>query len=75
MKQVSYNFVFFLAALQSIPRSLIEAAADRRRRAGPALSHLILPLIGPTTFFLSSSTSSTRSRYVRNHPRHDRRRS
>jgi len=51
-KQVSYNFVFFLAGLQSIPRSLIEAAAIDG--AGPARRFLtiILPLIGPTTFFL-----------------------
>jgi sn-glycerol 3-phosphate transport system permease protein len=51
-KQVSYNFVFFLAALQSIPRSLIEAAAIDG--AGPArrFRTIILPLIGPTTFFL-----------------------
>ena len=51
-KQVSYNFVFFLAALQSIPRSLIEAAAIDG--AGPArrFRTVILPLIGPTTFFL-----------------------
>jgi sn-glycerol 3-phosphate transport system permease protein len=51
-KQVSYNLVFFLAALQSIPRSLIEAAAIDG--AGPArrFRTIILPLIGPTTFFL-----------------------
>jgi sn-glycerol 3-phosphate transport system permease protein len=51
-KQVSYNFVFFLAALQSIPRSLIEAAAIDG--AGPVrrFRTIIVPLIGPTTFFL-----------------------
>ena len=51
-KQVSYNFVFFLAGLQSIPRSLIEAAAIDG--AGPArrFRTIIVPLIGPTTFFL-----------------------
>jgi len=51
-KQVSYNFVFFIAALASIPRSLIEAAAIDG--AGPArrFRTVILPLIGPTTFFL-----------------------
>jgi len=51
-KQVSYNFVFLLAGLQSIPRSLIEAAAIDG--AGPArrFRTIILPLIGPTTFFL-----------------------
>jgi len=51
-KQISYNFLFFLAALQSIPRSLIEAAAIDN--AGPARRFLsiTLPLISPTTFFL-----------------------
>lgn len=51
-KQVSYNFVFFLAALQGIPRSLIEAAAIDG--AGPVRRFLsiVLPLISPTTFFL-----------------------
>jgi sn-glycerol 3-phosphate transport system permease protein len=51
-KQVSYNFVFLLAGLQSIPRPLIEAAAIDG--AGPArrFRTIILPLLGPTTFFL-----------------------
>jgi sn-glycerol 3-phosphate transport system permease protein len=51
-KQVSYNFVFLLAGLQSIPRALIEAAAIDG--AGPArrFRTIILPLLGPTTFFL-----------------------
>jgi sn-glycerol 3-phosphate transport system permease protein len=51
-KQVSYNFVFFLAGLQSIPRSLIEAAAIDG--AGPVKRFFIvtLPLLSPTTFFL-----------------------
>jgi sn-glycerol 3-phosphate transport system permease protein len=51
-KQVSYNFVFFLAGLQSIPRSLIEAAAIDG--AGPVrrFRTIIVPLIGPTAFFL-----------------------
>jgi sn-glycerol 3-phosphate transport system permease protein len=51
-KQVAYNFLFFLAAMQSIPRSLIEAAAIDG--AGPARRFftIILPLISPTTFFL-----------------------
>ncbi len=51
-KQVSYNFVFFLAALQGIPRSLIEAAAIDG--AGPVrrFVSIVLPLISPTTFFL-----------------------
>jgi sn-glycerol 3-phosphate transport system permease protein len=51
-KQVSYNFVFFLAGLQSIPRSVVEAAAIDG--AGPVrrFRTIVLPLLGPTTFFL-----------------------
>lgn len=51
-KQVSYNFVFFLAGLQAIPASLIEAAAIDG--AGPLrrLRDVVLPLLGPTSFFL-----------------------
>ncbi len=52
-KQVSYNFVFFLAGLQSIPRSLIEAAAIDG--AGPVKRFftVTLPLLSPTSFFLA----------------------
>ncbi len=51
-KQVAYNFLFFLAAMQSIPKSLIEAAAIDG--AGPTRRFftIIFPLISPTTFFL-----------------------
>ena len=51
-KQVSYNFLFFLAGLQSIPKSLIEAAAIDG--AGPVRRFLtiVFPLLSPTTFFL-----------------------
>ena len=51
-QQMSYNFLFFFAALQSIPRSLIEAAAIDG--AGPIrrFFHLSLPLITPVSFFL-----------------------
>jgi sn-glycerol 3-phosphate transport system permease protein len=51
-KQVSYNFLFFLAGLQSIPKSLIEAAAIDG--AGPVkrFATIIFPLLSPTTFFL-----------------------
>jgi sn-glycerol 3-phosphate transport system permease protein len=51
-KQISYNFVFFLAGLQAIPRSLIEAAAIDG--AGPAKRFwtIVFPLLSPTTFFL-----------------------
>jgi sn-glycerol 3-phosphate transport system permease protein len=51
-KQISYNFLFFLAGLQSIPRSLIEAAAIDG--AGPVRRFCDdrVPLLSPTTFFL-----------------------
>jgi sn-glycerol 3-phosphate transport system permease protein len=51
-KQISYNFLFFLAGLQSIPKSLIEAAAIDG--AGPLRRfwNIQLPLLSPTTFFL-----------------------
>ncbi len=51
-KQVSYNFLFFLAGLQSIPKSLIEAAAIDG--AGPMRRFwtIVFPLLSPTTFFL-----------------------
>jgi sn-glycerol 3-phosphate transport system permease protein len=50
--QISYNFLFFLAGLQSIPKSLIEAAAIDG--AGPArrFATIVFPLLSPTTFFL-----------------------
>ncbi len=51
-QQMSYNFLFFFAALQSIPKSLVEAAAIDG--AGPVrrFFHLSLPLITPVSFFL-----------------------
>jgi sn-glycerol 3-phosphate transport system permease protein len=51
-KQISYNFLFFLAGLQSIPRSVIEASAIDG--AGPLRRFwtIIFPLLSPTTFFL-----------------------
>jgi len=51
-KQVSYNFLFFLAGLQAIPRSLIEAAAIDGAGAWHRFRTIILPLLSPTTFFL-----------------------
>jgi sn-glycerol 3-phosphate transport system permease protein len=51
-KQVSYNFLFFLAGLQSIPRSLIEAAAIDGAGPGRRFWTIIFPLLSPTTFFL-----------------------
>jgi sn-glycerol 3-phosphate transport system permease protein len=51
-KQISYNFLFFLAGLQAIPKSVIEAAAIDG--AGPLRRFwtIIFPLLSPTTFFL-----------------------
>jgi sn-glycerol 3-phosphate transport system permease protein len=51
-KHISYNFLFFLAGLQSIPKSLIEAAAIDG--AGPMRRFwtIVFPLLSPTTFFL-----------------------
>lgn len=51
-KQVSYNFLFFLAALQSVPKSLIEAAAIDGASPWRRTKDIVLPLISPTTFFL-----------------------
>lgn len=51
-KQVSYNFVFFVAGLQSIPRSLIEAAAIDGAGPFKRFWTVIFPLLSPTTFFL-----------------------
>lgn len=50
-KQVSYNFLFFLAGLQAIPKSVVEAAS---MDAGPGRTFwsIIFPLLSPTTFFL-----------------------
>ena len=51
-KQVAYNFLFYLAAMQSIPRSIVEAAEIDG--AGPMRRFwtIIFPLLSPTTFFL-----------------------
>jgi sn-glycerol 3-phosphate transport system permease protein len=51
-KQISYNFLFFLAGLQSIPKSLIEAAAIDGARAWRRFRTIQFPLLSPTTFFL-----------------------
>lgn len=51
-KQISYNFIFFLAGLQSIPRSVIEAAAIDGAGAWRTFRSIIFPLLSPTTFFL-----------------------
>jgi sn-glycerol 3-phosphate transport system permease protein len=51
-KQVSYNFLFFLAGLQSIPRSVLEAAAIDGASESRRFWTIVFPLLSPTTFFL-----------------------
>ncbi|WP_296573020.1 sn-glycerol-3-phosphate ABC transporter permease UgpA [Phreatobacter sp.] len=51
-KQIGYNFLFFLAGLQSIPKSLIEAAAIDGAREIRRFWTIVFPLLSPTTFFL-----------------------
>jgi sn-glycerol 3-phosphate transport system permease protein len=51
-KQISYNFLFFVAGLQSIPKSLIEAAAIDGARPWRRFWTIQFPLLTPTTFFL-----------------------
>lgn len=52
-KQISYNFVFFMAGLQAIPKSLIEAAAMDGASPFRRFVTITLPLLSPTFFFLS----------------------
>jgi sn-glycerol 3-phosphate transport system permease protein len=51
-KQISYNFLFFLAGLQSIPKSLLEAAAIDGASPWRRFWSIVFPLLSPTTFFL-----------------------
>ncbi|APO78670.1 sn-glycerol-3-phosphate ABC transporter permease protein UgpA 3 (plasmid) [Rhizobium etli 8C-3] len=51
-KQISYNFLFFVAGLQAIPKSLIEAAAIDGARGNRRFWTIVFPLLAPTTFFL-----------------------
>ncbi|GAN80569.1 ABC transporter permease subunit [Acidocella aminolytica] len=51
-KQVSYNFIFYLAALQSVPRSIIEAATLDGARSFHRFRTMIWPMLMPTTLFL-----------------------
>ena len=51
-KQIAYNFLFFLAGLQMIPKSLIEAAAIDGARPARRFWTIVFPLLSPTTFFL-----------------------
>jgi len=50
--RISYNFLFFLAGLQAIPKSLIEAAAIDGARFSRRFWTIVFPLLSPTTFFL-----------------------
>ncbi len=51
-KQISYNFLFFLAGLQSIPKALVEAAAIDGASPAQRFWRIVFPLLSPTTFFL-----------------------
>jgi len=51
-KQISYNFLFFLAGMQAIPKSLIEAAAIDGAGPWKRFWTVVFPLLSPTTFFL-----------------------
>ena len=51
-KQISYNFLFFLAGLQSIPKALLEAASIDGAGEWRKFRTIIFPLLTPTTFFL-----------------------
>jgi len=51
-KQISYNFLFFVAGLQAIPRSLLEAAAIDGAGSTRRFWTIVFPLLAPTTFFL-----------------------
>jgi sn-glycerol 3-phosphate transport system permease protein len=51
-KQISYNFLFFLAGLQAIPKSVIEAAAIDGAKPFRRFWTVVFPLLSPTTFFL-----------------------
>jgi sn-glycerol 3-phosphate transport system permease protein len=51
-KQISYNFLFFVAGLQAIPKSLLEAAAIDGARGSRRFWTIVFPLLAPTTFFL-----------------------
>jgi sn-glycerol 3-phosphate transport system permease protein len=51
-RQISYNFLFFLAGLQAIPKSFIEAAAIDGASPGKRFWTIVFPLLSPTAFFL-----------------------
>lgn len=51
-KQIAYNFLFFLAGLHAIPKSLLEAAAIDGASFGKRFATIVWPLLSPTTFYL-----------------------
>jgi sn-glycerol 3-phosphate transport system permease protein len=51
-KQISYNFLFFLAGLQAIPKTLVEAAAIDGAGSNRRFWRIVFPLLAPTSFFL-----------------------
>jgi len=51
-KQIAYNFVFFLAGLQSVPATLVEAAAIDGAGSFTRFWRIIFPMLSPTTFYL-----------------------
>jgi sn-glycerol 3-phosphate transport system permease protein len=51
-REISYNFLFFLAGLQAIPKSFIEAAAMDGASPMKRFWTIVFPLLSPTTFFL-----------------------
>lgn len=50
--RISYNFLFFFAGLQAVPRTVVEAAAIDGARFWRRFFTIILPLLSPTSFFL-----------------------
>jgi len=50
--RISYNFLFFLAGLQAIPKSIIEAAAIDGASFWKRFGTIVIPLLSPITFFL-----------------------
>lgn len=51
-QQLSYNFIFYLANLQNVPSSLMEAALLDGASSWQRFWHIVFPLLSPTTFFL-----------------------
>ena len=55
-KNVGYVALIYLAALQAVPRDLLDAAALDGASAARSFKDIVLPLLGPTTFFLAITT-------------------